>query len=412
MQISSQISAYRKFEYGLKSPATKRQYPKRLEHFLDFLDLSTKESSIEDKVNTLYIMIQDNGREWFEDKLMQFFQLQNERVQNGEMSINTITNYYKPIKLFCLMNGIIANWDLISKGIVKGNQVSEDRPPTMQEIQQLVKYPDIRVEMIVSVMISSGIRSGSWDYLKWKDLTPIDKNGVIVAAKLRAFNTKTKKYYNTFITAEAYNLVKNYMDFRQSHGEKINGEAWLVRDLWRIKSQRFGNYLGLAQAPKRLTSHGIRMLISNAWKVQGIRNNLENGQTRFEFKTMHGFRKFFETECQKKMKSLTLFLLMDHDTGIVKHYNRPREDELLDDYLNAVHLLTVNEENRLTKQVQELKKKDEYQKYLIDKKIDEKDKEIAEMKEKLNKYEEYDKIMNNLLIKFEKWEREQKKQKV
>lgn len=350
MQISSQITPYRKFEYGLKSLATKRQYPKRLERFLDFLGFPS-EDSIEQKSNELYLMIQNNGREWFEDKLMQFFQLQNQLVQKGEMSANTITNYYKPIKLFCLMNGIIANWDLISKGIIKGNQVSEDRHPTMQEIQQIIKYPDMRIEMIISVMISSGIRSGSWDYLKWKDISPLEKDGVIVAGKLKAFNTKTKKYYYTFITAEAYNFVKNYMDFRKSHGELVTGDSWVIRDLWRIKSQRFGNYLGLAQEPKRLTSHGIRMLISNAWKVQGIRNNLENGQRRFEFKTMHGFRKFFETECQKKMKSLNAFLLMDHDTGIVKHYNRPTESELLEDYLNVVDSLTINEENRLKQKV-------------------------------------------------------------
>ena len=49
-------------------------------------------------------------------------------------------------------------------------------------------------------------------------------------------------------------------------------------------------------------------------------------------------------------------MLIDDDTGIVKHYNRPREDELLDDYLNAVYLFTVNEESRVEKRVQELKK--------------------------------------------------------
>jgi integrase len=119
-------------------------------------------------------------------------------------TINSITNYYKPVKLFCEMNGVLVNWRLISKGIKKGNQISEDRPPSVEEIKRLMEYPDIRIKAIVSVMISSGIRSGSWDYMKWKDITPISKNGVVVAAKLNAFNTKTKRFYLTFISSEAF----------------------------------------------------------------------------------------------------------------------------------------------------------------------------------------------------------------
>jgi hypothetical protein len=52
-------------------------------------------------------------------------------------------------------------------------------------------------------MISSGIRISSWMFLKWKHFKPIERNGAMVAAKIDAFNAKTKKYYYTFCTAEA-----------------------------------------------------------------------------------------------------------------------------------------------------------------------------------------------------------------
>ena len=42
-------------------------------------------------------------------------------------------------------------------------------------------------------------------------------------------------------------------------------------NLWQIKSQRFSNYLGLAKHPKKFSSDGIRMLINDAWKIQGVR---------------------------------------------------------------------------------------------------------------------------------------------
>ena len=89
------------------------------------------------------------------------------------------------------MNSILVNWRIISKGIKKGNQVSEDRPPSIEEIKRIMEYPDVRIKAIVSIMISSGIRTGSWDYLKWKDITPVMQNGIVIAAKLKAYNTKT-----------------------------------------------------------------------------------------------------------------------------------------------------------------------------------------------------------------------------
>jgi len=108
------------------------------------------------------------------------------------------------------MNGIIINWKIISKGIKRGNRCSNDRPPSKEEIQKLLKYPDRRIKPIVLVMVSSGIRVGSWGYLKWGDITPITKNGSVVAAKIKVLNTKTNKYYFSFVTYEAYGAVKEW----------------------------------------------------------------------------------------------------------------------------------------------------------------------------------------------------------
>jgi hypothetical protein len=50
---------------------------------------------------------------------------------------------------------------------------------------------------------------------------------------------------------------------------------------------------------------------------------------------------------------------MSHDIGIVQHYYKPTLDELLDNYLLALDLLIIDESNKLSKQVQELNKKNE-----------------------------------------------------
>jgi len=48
-------------------------------------------------------------------------------------------------------------------------------------------------------------------------------------------------------------------------------------------------------------------------------------------------------------------LLMDHSLGESQNYHRPSEEELLEDYLNAVDLLTINDENRLMKKIKLIK---------------------------------------------------------
>ena len=53
-------------------------------------------------------------------------------------------------------------------------------------------------------MISSGIRVGFWNYLNWGDFTPIYDNERLVAAKLKVFKTKTKNYYYSHVTPEAF----------------------------------------------------------------------------------------------------------------------------------------------------------------------------------------------------------------
>jgi hypothetical protein len=44
-------------------------------------------------------------------------------------------------------------------------------------------------------MVSSGIRIGAWDYLRWKHISPISNNkGEIIAAKLLVYAGDSEEY--------------------------------------------------------------------------------------------------------------------------------------------------------------------------------------------------------------------------
>lgn len=156
-------------------------------------------------------------------------------------------------------------------------------------------------------MISSGIRVGAWDWLRWKHVIPIERHGSIVAAKIIVYANEPEQYFS-FITPEAYQSLKNYMNFRELHGEKITGESWLIRDQWQKISKAHGHRIGQAGKPKKLDAEGIRRLIYDSWKIQGILtvHEPDSGEKQHPFKSSHGFRKFFQTNCEMVINLKTL----------------------------------------------------------------------------------------------------------
>jgi len=321
------ISPYERFCLALKSSESKIQYPNRLQRFLEFLQIEG--STMDEKCLILYNLLKGKtSSEELEDLIFKFIIFQKERIARKEIGPGTLTNYMKAIKLFCKMNRINVFWDIVKTIIPSDNSngASDDRIPTIDEIQKLIKYPDRRIKTIVLIMLSSGIRLGAWDFLKWKHIMPLlnDKNEVI-AAKIIVYAGDNEEYFS-YITPEAYNSLKEWMDFRASYGEQITPESWLMRNTWKKVNVKQGSRAGLAKKPIKFKGSGIRILMGRAWNIQNVRGILEKGEKRHEFKSTHGFRKFFKSTCEHSgMKSLHVEMLMGHSIGLAKNYYRPKK---------------------------------------------------------------------------------------
>jgi hypothetical protein len=336
------------------SPSTQRQYPKRLKIFFDFVGIEGNDLE-EQGQNFLDKARQDS--EWAQQSLMTYLAYHKQRVLRKEISAGTLKTMWVPIKTFMDAFDDVADmikWKRVSKSLPHMKTYSNDRIPTIEELRRLVEYPDRRIKAIVYTMCSSGIRIGAFDFLKWKHVTPItnEKTGELLAAKLLVYAEEPEQYF-TFITPEAFNAIKAWMDFRKLYGEVINGESWIIRnnfavaDLKRERtttpaaaSKKRGGNNRRTTTLKRLDNKSIGRLLMRALYEQGLRESLEEGKTRHEFKAAHGFRKYFKTRAEQVMNRLNVEYLLGHSIGLNSNYYRPTEQELLTDFLKAVPSLT------------------------------------------------------------------------
>ncbi len=197
------------FLYALKAPDSKRQYPRRLEYFFDYLGL---DGTLKEKCIVFYNQ-EKNELQWTQHQLMQYIEFQKEREEKGEIAESTINNYYKSVKLFCEMNDILLNWKKIAKGKPQHRDYANDRSPTLEEIKKLLDFPERRIKVIVLVMLSSGIRLGAWDYLRWKHIIPIkNENNEVIAAKVRVYAGE-KEEYLSFITPSQW-IIETFLIVR------------------------------------------------------------------------------------------------------------------------------------------------------------------------------------------------------
>jgi integrase len=210
-------------------------------------------------------------------------------------------------------------------------------------------------------------------------IIPADDETKIVACKVILHGEKKRKRRNndyvSFISPEAWHAIQKWLEFRKRYGEQIRGESYIMRHLFPVAHKKRADDSvaaavtsaastvndndnddikitvaprgrGLdrdAAHPTKMPRDSISSLLSDALYEQGLRETLEQGKTRHEFKSAHFTRKFFKTRAQQYMNSLNVEKLMDHRIGLDPNYWRPIEPELLADYLKAVPALTIND---------------------------------------------------------------------
>ena len=322
-----------------------------------------------------------------------------------KISYVTANMYLVPIRKFYYVNSDYQfKWDLITSYLGNDDtddddeelerEGGEDRPYSKEEIKIMSNAAqDIRVKIVISLLSSSGLRYGALPSLKLKHLEKIEKYQLY---QITAYG-KSKKYsYKTFCTPECTDLIDSYLSYRKKQGEQLKDNSPLIREQFStIDKLKVNN-------PRHLTLITFRYMINDVLiKYSTLRKKLpfdyENKRKEGRNPTMltHAFRKFFNTECAKAgVYPDFIEIMLGHKLpGVRSHYMKPDTNTLLEGtkevkgYLAAIDSLTINDENRLSKQVQELKEKNEDAEYVIKSKLQEKEEQINDLIEKQEKFE-------------------------
>jgi intergrase/recombinase len=242
---------------AMKSPLTRYKYQGNLARFLDFAGIQGV--TLENRAER-FAECGKKDTAWAFENILRFIHCQKKRVEQKEITSATVRNYVKAIKLFCEMADVSIPWKKITRGLSRVKRYADDRVPTIEEIKKLVEYPDRRIKAIVYIMASSGIRLGAWDFLKWGNITPLKREGEVVAAKIIVYAGEDEQY-SSFISLEAWQAARSWMAYREQSGEEITENSWVMRDLW---DARQAQGRGLVTKPKKLTSLGIKRLMERA----------------------------------------------------------------------------------------------------------------------------------------------------
>ncbi len=316
MQV--QEDAYFNFVNSINSDVTRKNYEYHLSRFLKYCNL--------DLVSLLKLSQQELSH------------LIIKYLVSQKISSQYKTVIMASIKHACEMNDVILNWKKLKKFIKSEKTDNEtngkDRGYTHEEIQTILEFSDQRLKTAFLVLASTGIRIGALQSIRIGDMERIDN-----LYKVTVYRGDREEYF-TFTTPECAKDIDAYLDFRTRRGEKINQDSYLLVKKFSLKSKVKG---------LQFRGRALWAILEDCISNSGLREiDHVNPFKRKQIPIFHGFRKFYTKQLvNSKLNPEIREMLLGHKIGLASAYYKPTQEEMLNEYLKAVNLLTINEENRL-----------------------------------------------------------------
>ena len=338
-QDNGKETEYLNFVNSLRSQATITMYQFSLRHYMQYI-----------KANRVAKLVKQDSKTIEQQLITYLVDLR----RNQKLSYASLSIRLAALRKFYEMNDVVLNWKKVSNYLGENTKLFKDRAYTTEEIQQLLVKADERARVIILLLASTGMRIGAIPGLKLKHLTKVDDYNLY---QITVYDNTREEYY-CFCSPECANAIDSYFAYRERCFEKIGSESPLIRE------QIDRDNPDKARNPRHVSLDTLSFLIrelliaSGIQKVEHLTEIKTTGRQRKEVMTSHGFRKFVTTNMiRAKVNPEAREMLLGHSRGLSNSYYRPDVNEILMEYLKAVDLLTINEENRLRRKVEILEVK-------------------------------------------------------
>jgi len=303
------------FNQAIKTERTRLNYNYGLSKFLEF----AKSRMPNHTFDSISKIPQKQGQILIEDYV---FHLKNKAVSG-----KTIKNYITPLQLFFAMSDKSFNWLKIKKMIPENDLVIQDEPHTKETIiKMLANMRSLEDKALLMVLACSGCRVGMVLDFRIGDIKPMSDGSQCVIVYAR-----TRSAYTTFITAEAYQYVQDWLAKRKQHGENLTSED-----------------LVFPRKPNDYSAY-----FSGLCKNLAISDKIGNHQRRI--KAVHGLRKRFNTILKSKsdINPNLAERLLGHSVSIRldNAYFRPSEADLFATYQKIIPDLVIDEKYQLQNEI-------------------------------------------------------------
>jgi integrase len=337
--------SYRIFIEGLKSPVTKAAYTFALQKYMKHLKIDNNPDDL--------LRYQDSPK-FIQNQIIDYLI----HLKNPPSSLRyaTRSQYLAAIITYYDLNEVILNKKKIYRYLGEEEKPIENRGYTREEIAKMLEVCDERVKALILLLASTGVRIRAIVDLKLEDLTSIPNHDIY---RIKVYSDSKQSYFG-FITPETSKAINTYLSYRERYGEKLTPKSPVFRD------QFDRNDPHSVYNVKPLKLRAVERLISRTIEKSGLRTvqrqtelqHSEHGKIRKDVRLTSGFRKFFDTQLiYADVRPAIKEMFMGHSIGYDDNYFKPSENDILEEYLTAVDWLTINEENRLKKQVNKLTKK-------------------------------------------------------
>ena len=307
------------FHSAIKSKKTQHNYDLFLEQFKKYFIIKDFDSLLSIDSKELQKMVED-------------YVLYH---RSQDKSYGLINGMVCSLSLFFSMNDRTLNWQKIKKMLPERTKPTGDKPYTTEQIRQILKNTtNLKFRAMINFMASSGVRIGSFEEMRMKDLENF-KDG---CKSVKVYADSREEYY-TFIHAEAIQALEDYFESRKKKGEKITSDSWVFSKA----------HDPTKPSPSINSTSSLSRFINRA---------LSRTRTKKRFDTMasHGFRKRFATVL-KSNKEINLSIsekLMGHSTTVKLDncYFKPTLDVMFDEYRKAIPDLVIDESVKLKLELQ------------------------------------------------------------